>query len=241
MNANSIQEIVTDAELDTAWGSANFGSTPKRDVVKTALLDCLGGYKTGSTATHIMKELGLVSANKWGLTKKGREYLYLAITAKDPKYDELKVQYDVNEKIALRCHDRLIDMDIENKTIKSKYDELKAENEYLNKLVDDLRQSVGSQIELTRKALAEHQALKEKSENMATALEAILNTNHDNHERVILKMKSLASDAITSYNSNTNQRSVYIGNPKGYCRDCGFPVDECNCEPNTNNQNENNG
>src|SRR5687768_2347518 len=55
-------------------------------------------------------------------------------------------------------------------TWKAKYDELKAENEYLNKLVDDLRQSVGSQIELTRKALAEHQALKEKAEKMATAL-----------------------------------------------------------------------
>lgn len=80
MNANSIEEIVTDTELDSVWGSANFGSMSKRDVVKTALLDCLGGYETGHTAKCIMKELGLVYANKWDLTKKGREYLYLAIT-----------------------------------------------------------------------------------------------------------------------------------------------------------------
>lgn len=83
MDANSLQEIVTDAELDAVWGSANFGSFTKREIIKDTLLKCLGGYSTGHTAKTIAKELGLVFANKWGLTKKGREYLYLAI--KDAK------------------------------------------------------------------------------------------------------------------------------------------------------------
>jgi hypothetical protein len=80
MNAMSIQEVITDAELDAAWGSANFGSTSKREVIEDSLRKCLGGYSTGHTAKTICKELGLVYANKWDLTKKGREYLYLAIT-----------------------------------------------------------------------------------------------------------------------------------------------------------------
>lgn len=80
MNANSINEIVTDSELDAVWGNANFGNTPKREIIKDSLIKCLGGYSTGNTAKCICKELGLVYANKWDLTKKGREYLYLTIT-----------------------------------------------------------------------------------------------------------------------------------------------------------------
>lgn len=80
MDAYSIQEIITDGELDAVWGSANFGSMTKREVVKDSLTKCLGGYLTGNTARQIVRELGLVYANKWELTKKGREYLYLAIT-----------------------------------------------------------------------------------------------------------------------------------------------------------------
>jgi len=79
MNANSIQDIVTDAELESVCGYANFGKMSKRDIVKDTLLKCLGGYSTGHTAKVICKELGLVYANKWDLTKKGREYLYLSI------------------------------------------------------------------------------------------------------------------------------------------------------------------
>ncbi len=88
MNANTIQEVITDAELDSAWGYANFGSCPKREVVKDSLLKCLGGYTTGHTAKSIMKELGLVYANKWDLTKKGKEYLYLAIIK--PEHEQSK-------------------------------------------------------------------------------------------------------------------------------------------------------
>lgn len=81
MNAQSIQDIVTEGELDTVWGNANFGPhLSKRYVIEESLLKCLGGYRTGHTAQCILRDLGLVYSNKWDLTKKGREYLYLAIT-----------------------------------------------------------------------------------------------------------------------------------------------------------------
>lgn len=89
MNATTVQEVITDAELDSVWGYANFGSCTKREVVKDSLLKCLGGYTTGHTAKCIMKELGLVYANIWDLTKKGKEYLYLAIT-KPEHYEQSK-------------------------------------------------------------------------------------------------------------------------------------------------------
>jgi hypothetical protein len=83
MNANSVEEIVTDAELEAAFGHSNFGSMPKRDVIKESLLKCLGGYTTEHTAKFITHELGLIYANKWDLTQKGKEYLYLAITGSE--------------------------------------------------------------------------------------------------------------------------------------------------------------
>jgi len=82
MNAQSIKEIVTEGELDAVWGSADFGSLSKREVIYDGLLHCLGGYRTGHTLKEILIQLGLVYANKWDLTKKGREYLYLAITTR---------------------------------------------------------------------------------------------------------------------------------------------------------------
>jgi hypothetical protein len=82
MNARSIYEIVTDSELDSVWGNANFGDSSKREMIHDTLLKCLGGYSTGHTAKSICKELGLVYANKWDLTKKGREYLYLSVQNK---------------------------------------------------------------------------------------------------------------------------------------------------------------
>lgn len=37
-----------------------------------------------------------------------------------------------------------------------------------------------------------------RAERYEKALNAILNTNHDNHERVILKVKSIANEALTT-------------------------------------------
>jgi hypothetical protein len=38
-------------------------------------------------------------------------------------------------------------------------------------------------------------------EQMAKAFDAIIGTNHDNHEKVILKTKAIANQALTDYNN----------------------------------------
>lgn len=74
-----IEEIITDAQLDHAWGNADFGDTPKRDIVRFTLLKYACGYSSGKFAKEIVKELGLI--NEAGRpTKKGREYLYLSFS-----------------------------------------------------------------------------------------------------------------------------------------------------------------
>lgn len=88
----------------------------------------------------------------------------------------------------------------------------------------------------------ENAALKEKAEKMAEALEHCAKPiEHTDANLALYTRQEIAKRALSSYNSNTPKSGVYIGNPKGYCHECGFPVDECNCESNTNNQNENNG
>lgn len=81
-----IEELLTDEQINKAWGYANFGDTPKRDVIKLELLKCASGYYTGHTATCILAELGLTNMpdrtkkKYWKLTQLGREYLYLAFS-----------------------------------------------------------------------------------------------------------------------------------------------------------------
>ena len=80
---DTIEEIVSDEELDKAWGNANFGdSLTKRDVVASALLKYACGYITGHYAQCICVELGLVTKNL-NLTIKGKRYLYLAFKTTD--------------------------------------------------------------------------------------------------------------------------------------------------------------
>ena len=79
MYALSVEEIVSDDELNEVWGSANFGTLTKREVVYDTLLKCLGGYATGHTARHIVKDLQLIHFKRWALTKRGQQYLYLCI------------------------------------------------------------------------------------------------------------------------------------------------------------------
>jgi len=71
------EEIITDQAIEIVWGNANFGDTPKRDVIGNAVLKCASGYSTGNTAKSIVVELGLVTGD-WKLTKLGKEYLYAA-------------------------------------------------------------------------------------------------------------------------------------------------------------------
>jgi hypothetical protein len=77
--ANNVEEIVTDQELDIAWGNADFGNNDKRHIVKHALLKCASGYYTGRTAKHILSELGLTTET-WEMTPKGRQYLFAAFS-----------------------------------------------------------------------------------------------------------------------------------------------------------------
>lgn len=77
-------EIISDAEVDHVHGNANFGSTPKRDVIAHALLKTACGYSTGHTARTIIEEHGLVGSGGDlrklpRLRKKGREYLWAAL------------------------------------------------------------------------------------------------------------------------------------------------------------------
>lgn len=69
------EKILTDEQINNAWGNADFGNMNKRDVISGALLKCASSYYTGHTAKCIVEELGLVT-KKWTLTKIGKEYLF---------------------------------------------------------------------------------------------------------------------------------------------------------------------
>jgi len=70
-------EIVSDADLDKAWGNANFGGTERRDVIRYGVLKCVSGYYQGHTSTCIVTNLGLVD-KEYNITPKGRAYLWAA-------------------------------------------------------------------------------------------------------------------------------------------------------------------
>ena len=74
----TVYEIITDEQINIVWGYADFGPNPdRRKIIASTLLKCASGYHSGSTATHIVHELGLVKKS-WKLSKKGRLYLYAA-------------------------------------------------------------------------------------------------------------------------------------------------------------------
>lgn len=79
------ESIIPDAEIERVHGNANFGGTPKRQVVNEALLKAACGYSNGHTACQIIAEHGLVKAeNRRGttaLTPKGRRYLWAAYSS----------------------------------------------------------------------------------------------------------------------------------------------------------------
>lgn len=71
--------LVSDEDLQKVWGNANFGSTPRREVLRETLIKIACGFHTGSTATQICLELKLIGKSKRSLTKKGKLYLYYAL------------------------------------------------------------------------------------------------------------------------------------------------------------------
>ena len=76
-HAQTEQELITDEQLDAAWGGANFGDMTKREVIRLGTLKCLSGWHQGHTSKTICSELGLIN-EKYKVTAKGRAYLWLA-------------------------------------------------------------------------------------------------------------------------------------------------------------------
>lgn len=77
VHAATVEEIVSDDELDAAFANANFGGMTKREVVRLGALKCMTGYRQGHTSKTIGQQLGLITDN-YNLTRKGRMYLWLA-------------------------------------------------------------------------------------------------------------------------------------------------------------------
>lgn len=76
------QEIISDTEIERVHANANFGSYPKRDVVKFGVLKAASGFYDGSTAKAICTEHGLFVKDSFHstptLTTKGGQYLWAA-------------------------------------------------------------------------------------------------------------------------------------------------------------------
>lgn len=80
MKYTDVTEIVSDYEIDSAWGNADFSNNnDKRFIIKHALLKCACGYHMGRTAQHIITELHLATP-QGDLTPKGRVYLFAAFS-----------------------------------------------------------------------------------------------------------------------------------------------------------------
>lgn len=76
-HASTVEELVTDAELDEAWGGANFGDMTKREVIRQGTLKCLAGWHQGHTSKTMCIALGLIN-DKYKVTAKGRAYIWLS-------------------------------------------------------------------------------------------------------------------------------------------------------------------
>ncbi len=68
-------DLLTDEQINHAWGNANFGSTPKREIIANSLLKYMCGFDTGRTAFLICNELELVNDKKIP-TKLGKRYVW---------------------------------------------------------------------------------------------------------------------------------------------------------------------
>ena len=75
----TVQKIISDDKISTVHANANFGDTPKREVVNIGVVQAALGYSMGHTMQQIITEHGL--AKRTGgyypkLTKKGFRYLH---------------------------------------------------------------------------------------------------------------------------------------------------------------------
>ena len=69
------QTRVTQEEISNVWGNADFGGMTRMEVIKQGILKTASGYCHGSTSTHILRNLGLITA-KNRLTKRGQYNLF---------------------------------------------------------------------------------------------------------------------------------------------------------------------
>jgi hypothetical protein len=79
----TVQDIISDEEIDRVHANADFGSMSKRDVVSEGVLKYAFGYAGGHTQLQILLEHDLVrkpkpASYKTTLTKKGQRYLRAA-------------------------------------------------------------------------------------------------------------------------------------------------------------------
>lgn len=71
-----LEEIISNNEINKAWGNASFGKDiSKRSVISNALLKFASGYATGHTIECICRELKLIT-KQCNLTTLGKRYLY---------------------------------------------------------------------------------------------------------------------------------------------------------------------
>lgn len=75
MSETELEKMLPSGVIDMAWGNADFGNTPKRDIIKWALLKFACGYRTGHTIKTILLELGMLTS-RLRLTTKGQKYLF---------------------------------------------------------------------------------------------------------------------------------------------------------------------
>ncbi len=71
-----MKEMITEKEINKAWGNADFGGGDRLDIIKLATLKRACGYCNGFTATNILINLELITKKKQALTERGRVCLY---------------------------------------------------------------------------------------------------------------------------------------------------------------------
>lgn len=70
------ENIISDEDIERVHANAQYGDTPKRDVVNYGLLKIACGFGNGYTTDTILEEHGLISGRHGKMTLKGRNYLW---------------------------------------------------------------------------------------------------------------------------------------------------------------------
>lgn len=79
----TVQEIVSDEEVENAFIFTDFGNRTPKEVIMDTLMKIVCEYEAGRTAYSCCSELGLITYNNpRKLTKKGKQYLYAAYSNK---------------------------------------------------------------------------------------------------------------------------------------------------------------